>query len=189
MQQLPLSGYWTDSSPQDSLVLPLCSHTCLFLSPPPLAMATTNCSPVCDSIISRMSHKWNHIVAFWDQHFHLALLPGEFFKFVCVSVIDSFYCRVVFHGTGVSASASFLPKKSQGWSPSEWTGWISLQFKGLSRVFSDAGRDWGQEEKGMTEDEMAGWHHWLDGRESQWTLGAGDGQGGLACCDSWGRKE
>ena len=54
---------------------------------------------------------------------------------------------------------------------------------------SDAGRDWGQEEKGMTEDEMAGWHHWLDGRESEWTLGVGDGQGGLACCDSWDRKE
>ena len=54
---------------------------------------------------------------------------------------------------------------------------------------SDAGRDWGQDEKGTTEDEMAGWHHWLDGRESQWTLGVGDGQGGLACCDSWGRKK
>ena len=54
---------------------------------------------------------------------------------------------------------------------------------------SDAGRDWGQEEKGMTEDEMAGWHHWLNGRESEWTLGVGDGQGGLVCCDSWGRKE
>ena len=53
----------------------------------------------------------------------------------------------------------------------------------------DAGRDWGQEEKGMTEDEMAGWHHGLDGRESEWTPGAGDAQGGLACCDSWGRKE
>ena len=53
----------------------------------------------------------------------------------------------------------------------------------------DAGRDWGQEEKGMTEDEMSGWHHWLDGRESEWTPGVGDGQGGLACCDSWGRKE
>ena len=54
---------------------------------------------------------------------------------------------------------------------------------------SDAGRDWGQEEKGTTQDEMAGWHHWLDGRESEWTPGVGDGQGGLACCDSWGRKE
>ena len=54
---------------------------------------------------------------------------------------------------------------------------------------SDAGRDWGQEEKGTAEDETAGWHHWLDGRESEWTLGVGDGQGGLECCDSWGRKE
>ena len=54
---------------------------------------------------------------------------------------------------------------------------------------SDAGRDWGQEEKGTTEDEMAGWHHWLDGREWEWAPGVGDGQGGLACCDSWGRKE
>ena len=47
----------------------------------------------------------------------------------------------------------------------------------------------GQEEKETTEDEMAGWHHQLDGRESEWTLGVGDGQGGLACCNSWGRKE
>ena len=53
----------------------------------------------------------------------------------------------------------------------------------------DAGRDWGQEEKGMIEDEMAGWHHWLDGRESEWTPGVGDGQGSLACCNSWGHKE
>ena len=54
---------------------------------------------------------------------------------------------------------------------------------------SDAGKDWGQEERGMTEDEMAGWHHWLNERESEWTPGDGDGQGGLECCDSWGRKE
>jgi len=54
---------------------------------------------------------------------------------------------------------------------------------------SDAGRDWGQEEKGMTENEMAGWHHWLNGLESGWTPGVGDGQGGLVFCDSWGRKK
>ena len=53
---------------------------------------------------------------------------------------------------------------------------------------SDARRDWGQE-KGTTEDKMAGWHHWLNGRESEWTLGVGDGQEGLVCCDSWGHKE
>ena len=53
----------------------------------------------------------------------------------------------------------------------------------------DAGRDWGLEEKGTTEDETAGWHHWLDERESEWTPGVGDRQGGLACCNSWGCKE
>ena len=53
----------------------------------------------------------------------------------------------------------------------------------------DAGRDWAQVEKGTTEDEMAGWHHWLNGRESEWTPGVGDGQWGLACCISWGCKE
>ena len=54
---------------------------------------------------------------------------------------------------------------------------------------TDAGKDWGQEEKGMTEDKMAGWHHRLDGHEFEWTPGVGDGKGGLVCCNSWGRKE
>ena len=53
----------------------------------------------------------------------------------------------------------------------------------------DAEKDWRQKEKGMTENEIVGWHHWLNGHESEWTLGVGDGQGGLACCDSWGCKE
>ena len=53
----------------------------------------------------------------------------------------------------------------------------------------DAGKDWGQEEKGMTEDEMVGWHHWFNWHGFGWTPGTGDGQGGLACCGSWGRKE
>ena len=52
----------------------------------------------------------------------------------------------------------------------------------------DSGKDWWQEEKGMAEDEMAGWHHQLDGHGFGWTPGAGDGQGGLVCCDSWGRR-
>ena len=53
----------------------------------------------------------------------------------------------------------------------------------------DAGKDWGQEEKGTTEDEMAGWHQQLNGHAFGWTLGVGDGQGGLACYSSWGHKE
>ena len=54
---------------------------------------------------------------------------------------------------------------------------------------TDAGRDWGQEEKGTTEDEMAGWHHRVDAHEFGSTPRVGNGQGGLTCCDSWGRKE
>ena len=53
----------------------------------------------------------------------------------------------------------------------------------------DAGRDWGQEEKGMTEDEMAGWHHRLEGHEFGSTPGVGDEQGGLVCCNSRSHKE
>ena len=52
----------------------------------------------------------------------------------------------------------------------------------------NAGKDWGQEGKGTTKDEMAGWHHRLNGHEFEWTLGVGDGQGSLACCNSWGCK-
>ena len=53
----------------------------------------------------------------------------------------------------------------------------------------DAGKDRRQKEKGTTEDEMVGWHHWLKGHESEWTPGVGDGQGGLVCCSPWGHKE
>ena len=55
--------------------------------------------------------------------------------------------------------------------------------------YPDAGKDWGQEEKGTTEDEMVGWYHQLNGHGFGWTPGVGDGQGGLSCCTSWGRKE
>ena len=53
----------------------------------------------------------------------------------------------------------------------------------------DAGKDWRQEEKGMTEDKMVGWDHWLTGHESEQTPGVGDGQGSLVCCNPWGCKE
>ena len=52
----------------------------------------------------------------------------------------------------------------------------------------DTGKDWRREEKGMTEDEMVGWHHWLNGQEFEQALGVGDGQGSLACCSPWGCK-
>ena len=88
------------------------------------------------------------------------------------------------------------PKGDQSWmligrtdakaeTPILWPPHVKSWFIGKD---PDAGRDWGQE-KGTTEDEMAGWHHHLDGHEFEWTPGVGDGQGGLECCDSWGCKE
>ena len=71
-------------------------------------------------------------------------------------------------GTDVEAETPVL------WPPHEKSGLIGKD--------SDAGRDWGQEEKGTTEDEMAGLHHRLNGHGFGWTLGVGDGQGGLVCC-------
>ena len=59
----------------------------------------------------------------------------------------------------------------------------------LIRKDSDPGKDWRQEEKGTTEDEMIGWHHWLNGDEFEQAPGDGDGQGSLVCCSPWGRKE
>ena len=77
--------------------------------------------------------------------------------------------------TDVEAETSILwPPDAESW----------LIWKG-----PDAGKDWEQEEKGMPEDEMVGWHHRLNGHEFGWTLGVDDGQGGLACCNPWGRKE
>ena len=89
-----------------------------------------------------------------------------------------------------------LPKGNQSWifigrtdakaeTPVPWPPHTKSWFIGKD---SDAGRDWGQEEKGTTEDEMAGWRHRLDGCEFEWTPGIGDGQGGLVCYSSWGCK-
>ena len=67
--------------------------------------------------------------------------------------------------------------------------WPSDEKSWLTGKDPDAGKDWGQEEKGTTEDEMVGWHHWLNGHGFGWTPGVGDGQGDLVCCSSWGHKE
>ena len=67
--------------------------------------------------------------------------------------------------------------------------WLPDVKNWLIRKDTDAGKDWRQEERGTTEDEMVGWHHWLNGHGFGWTPGVGDGQGGLACRGSWGHKE
>ena len=97
--------------------------------------------------------------------------------------------------TARRSNQSILKEISPGCSLERLMLKLKLQYFGhlMRRVDllekTDAGRDWGQEEKATTEDEMAGWHHWLDGRESEWTPGVGNGQGGVECCNSRGRKE
>ena len=97
------------------------------------------------------------------------------------SPFDSKEIQLV-HSEGDQPWVFFGRNDAKAETPVPWKSW-------LIGKDSDAGRDWGQEERGMTEDEMAGWHHQLDGHEFEWTPGVGDGQGGLACCDSWGHKE
>ena len=80
--------------------------------------------------------------------------------------------------------------KNWCWSWSSSTLAICCEMKNwLTEEDSDAGKNWRQEEKGTTEDEMDGWHHWLDGHEFEQILGVGDGQRSLVCCSPWGCKE
>ena len=65
----------------------------------------------------------------------------------------------------------------------------TIHLIGLTGKDPDAEEDWRQEEKGTTEDERVGWHHWFDGHEFEQAPGVGDGQGSLVCCSPWGRKE
>ena len=90
------------------------------------------------------------------------------------------------HSKGDQSCVSFGRNDAKAETPILWPPHAKSWLIGKN---SDAGRDWGQEEKGTTEERMAGWHHRLDGREFEWTLRVGDWQEGLACCDSWGRKE
>ena len=90
------------------------------------------------------------------------------------------------------------PKGNQSWIFIDWKDWCwswstntlaTWCEEWLIRKDPDTGEDWRQEEKRMTEDEMVGWHHWLNAHEFEQTPGVGEGQGSLACCSPWGRKE
>ena len=95
--------------------------------------------------------------------------------------------------TARRSSQSILKEISPGCSLEGLVLKLKLQYFGhlmqRTNSFPDAGTDWRQEEKGTTEDVMVGWHHRLDGHEFEQALGVGDRQGGLACCNPWGRKE
>ena len=89
------------------------------------------------------------------------------------------------HSEGDRSWVFFGSNDAEAETPVLWPPYVKSWLIGKD---CDAGRDWRQEEKETTEDEMAGWHHRLDGQEFWWTPEVGDGQGGLECWDSWGRR-
>ena len=98
-----------------------------------------------------------------------------------MSLISGYYIHIIFISWIFIGRIDAEAEAPKLWSP-DVKNW--LIGKDL-----DAGKDWKQEEKGMTKDETVGWHHWLDGHEFELAPGVGDGQGGLACCSPWGHKE
>ena len=114
-----------------------------------------------------------------------------------IDAFELWYCRRLLSPLDCKEIQHVNPKGNQSWifigrtdakaklpilSPLNVKNWLIWKDP-------DAGKDWRQEEKGTTEHEMIGWHHWLDGHEFEWILGVGDGQGGLACYSPWDCKE
>ncbi len=132
------------------------------------------------------SHVW-----MWELDYKESWVPKNwcFWTVVLEKTLESpLDCKEIqpVHSKGDQSWVFFGRNDAEAETPVLWPPHVKSWLIGKD---SDAGRDWGQEEKGTTEDEMAGWHHQLDGCEFEWTPGVGDGQGGLVCCDSWGRKE
>ena len=145
-----------------------------------------NKHPSCQSYGFSSSHVW-----MWESDHKESWAPKNwcFWTVVLEKTLESLLdCKEI---------QSVYPKGDQSWIVFERTDaeaetaifWPLDAKSWLIWKDPDAGKNWGQEENGTTEDEMVGWHHWLNGHGFGWTLGVGDGQGGLGCCGSWGHKE
>ena len=156
---------------------PLQQAPCFF-SPSPWAIAPLTSLISSDFLITK--NMANQLIMYFTISFA--------FPSVSVSIYRKFLCKEI---------QPVHPKGDQSWvfigrtdveaeTPILWPSDAKSWFIGKD---PDAGKDWRQEEKGTTEDEMVGWHHRLDGHGFGWIPGVGDGQGGLACCGSWGCKE
>ena len=127
----------------------------------------------------------------WELDCEESWAPNNwcFWTVVLEKTLESpFECREIqtVHSDGNQPWDFFGRKDAKAETPVLWPPHVNSWLIGK---YSDAGRDWGQEQKGTTENETAGWHHGLDGREFEWTPVVGDGQESLACCDSWGHKK
>ena len=122
-----------------------------------------------DCILHGVAKSWTWLS---DFHFHFKINPLDCKEIKPVHPKGN--QSWIFIGRTDAETPIFWPPDVKNW---------------LLRKDPDAGKDWRQEEKGTTEDEMVGWHHQLDGHEIEQALGVGDGQGSLACCSPWGHKE
>ena len=138
---------WTLGSIKVYLLLPLISSQCIAQFSSVAQSCPTLCDPMNRSTLGLPIHQ--QLPEFTQTHVHRvsdAIQPSHPLSSPSPSAPNPSQHQSLFQwvnsawgsqSTGVSALALFLPKKSQGWSPSEWTGWISLQSKGISRVFSN----------------------------------------------------
>ena len=138
------------------------------------------------AIVFPSSHVW-----MWELDYEESWAPKNscFWTVVLEKTLESpLDCKEIqpVHAKGDQSRVFIGRTDSEAETPILWPPHVKSWLIGKD---PDARRDWGQEEKGTTDYEMAGWHHWLDAHEFGWTLGVGDGQGGLACCNWWGRKE
>ena len=114
-----------------------------------------------------------------------------------IDTLESWCWRTLLSPLDSKETKPVNPKGNQPWIVTGRTGgeaeapilWPPDVKSQLSGKDPDSGKDWGQEEKGATEDEMVGWHHWLNGHEFEQILGDSEGQGSLMCCSQWGCKE
>ena len=116
----------------------------------------------------------------------MVIQPTLPFLIASTSPLFCFWTWLAVHPKGDQSWVFIVRTDVEAETPIFWPPDVKSWFIGKD---SDAGKDWGQEEKGITEDEMVGWPHRLDRHGFGWTPGVGDGQGGLACCGSWGCKQ
>ena len=158
---------------------------CLCMPQKPLHPATITLAPVACFVHIRSSGVQGSTSTVL---LNLSMIPSNFDQ---ISLGSDNWKLVIENDLKTSGAPNYKLHASPGLEGKGSMGIIENQITQHNRLIwkdPDAGKDW-REEKGMTENGMVGWHHWLNGHGFGWTPGVGDGQGGLACCGSWGRKE
>ena len=182
-----VTNSWSQLKQLNTHVLTMCSLIVIFSFAKKTIITNyfANKGPSSQSCDFSSSHVW-----MWELNYKESWAPknGCFWTVVLEKTLESPLVRKEIqpvHPKGDQSWVSTGRIDAEAGTPTHWPpdakNW-------LIRKDPAAGKYWRQEEKGMTEDEMAGWHHWLDGQEFEQALGIGDGQGSLVCCSRWGSQ-